>query len=103
MSDLEDALVFQIRVSGLPEPDREYRFAPPRRFRADLAYPERRILIECEGGQFTRGRHVRPMSYANDCDKYNLAQLMGYKVLRFTRSMIDEGDALTTIKTALER
>ena len=98
MSQLEDLLAQHMQYAGLPTPEREYRFAPPRRYRADFAYPEQKILIEVEGGTWTNGAHVRGGHYQSDCEKYNLATLKGYRVLRFTSNMIKDGTALQTIE-----
>lgn len=54
----------------------------PRRFAADFALCEHKILYEIEGGIFTNGRHVRPMGFMGDCEKYNLATSLGYQVYR---------------------
>ena len=101
MSDLEELLFQHIKLVGLPEPEREYRFAPPRRFRADFAYPERKLLIEVEGGVWTRGRHTRGAGYTSDAEKYNLATVKGWRVLRFTGDMIKNGSAIDTIEKVL--
>ena len=101
MSDLEQTLLYLLRVNGLPEPEREYRFAPPRRWRSDFAYPERKLLIEVEGGMWTKSRHRTGTGYTADCEKYNHATLAGWRVLRFTSSMIEDGSAIETIKEAL--
>jgi very-short-patch-repair endonuclease len=101
LSDLEDLLAQQMKFAGLPEPEREYRFAPPRRYRADFAYPDKMILIEVEGGVWTNGAHVRGKHYTSDCSKYNLAATMGFRVLRFTGEMIKSGLALRTIEEVL--
>lgn len=84
------ALLAQIRAYNLPTPVREFPFALPRKFRADLAYPGRRILIEVEGGG-PRGHHSGKEGYESDCEKYNTASLLGYTVLRFTGPMIERG------------
>ena len=42
-------------AAGGPERQREYRFAPPRRWREDFAWPQARLLIEIEGGLRKRG------------------------------------------------
>jgi very-short-patch-repair endonuclease len=63
---------------------REYRFAPPRMWRFDVAIPERKIAIELEGGIWTNGRHSRGSGMVGDCDKYNTASLHGWRVYRFT-------------------
>lgn len=101
MSDLEDLLFQHIKLVGLPTPEREYRFAPPRRFRADFAYPERKLLIEVEGGVWTRGRHTRGTGYSADVEKYNLATINGWRLLRFTGDMIKTGEAINTIEKVL--
>ena len=101
MSGLEDELAAHITYAELPPPEREYRFAPPRKYRADFAWPDRRLLVEVEGGTYSRGRHVRPEGYAKDCEKYNLAALQGWRVLRFTGGMVRDGSALAAIEEAL--
>jgi len=101
MSDLEELLFQHIKLVGLPLPEREYRFAPPRRFRADFAYPDKKLLIEVEGGVWVRGAHTRGGHYNSDCEKYNLATLKGFRVLRFTSNMIKDGSAINTIEKVL--
>jgi hypothetical protein len=62
----------------------EYAFAPKRKFRADWALPEHKILIEYEGIMSAKSRHSSVMGYSKDCQKYNLAAILGYRVLRYT-------------------
>ena len=62
----------------------EYKFVTDRRFRFDLAIPEHKIAVEFEGGVYTRGRHTRSRGYINDCKKYNLAVMHGWRLLRYT-------------------
>ena len=68
---------------GLPAPEREYRFGPERRWRFDFAWPSLRIAVEIEGGVWIRGRHVRPVGYLGDLEKYNRAVVLGWRVLRY--------------------
>ncbi len=68
----------------------EYRFHPTRRWRIDYAWPSRKIGIEYEGGTWSGGRHIRGKYYSNDCEKYNHAQLLGWKIYRFTADMIKD-------------
>ena len=98
MSKIEDELLFDLLAIGMPEPVREYRFAPPRKFRADFAYPDKMILIECEGGTWVQGRHNRGGGFEDDCEKYNIAAFRGFLVLRFTADMIHSGVAVNTIE-----
>ncbi len=98
---LELHLLRDIRAVGLPEPVREYPFAAPRKYRADFCYPEHRLLIEVEGGVYSDGRHTRGTGYTEDARKYNLAILLGFRVLRFTGEMVRDGTAVAVIEEAL--
>ena len=80
---------------------REYQFCQ-RKWRADFAFPEHKLLVEIEGGVWTRGRHVRGQGFVNDCEKYNMATLLGWRVLRFVPQWVDDGTALRMIERALE-
>lgn len=62
----------------------EFRFCPTRRFRADYYIPSLNVLVEYEGIYSATSRHTNLSGYALDCEKYNLAQLLGYRVLRYT-------------------
>ena len=85
MSALESHFWMILRSMGLHETFvQEYRFAPPRRFRFDFADVANRIAVECEGGAWNRGRHVRGAGFAKDAEKYNLATSLGWRVLRYT-------------------
>lgn len=90
-----------ISAVGLPPPIREYRFAPPRRWRFDYCWPDRRIALEIEGGTWNGGRHVRGKGYERDCQKYNAATLAGWTVLRVTTPMVRDGRALALLEQAL--
>ena len=85
-SHLEAAFLLACRVEGLPEPEREFCFAVPRRFRADFRFGN--VLVEIEGGEWVHGRHTRGRGFTADCIKYNLAALAGFRLLRFTGEMI---------------
>ena len=50
VSDLEEALDFQIKIAKLPEPEREYRFNVWRKWRFDFAWPKYMIAEEIEEG-----------------------------------------------------
>ena len=101
-STQEAVLAHYMLVSGIPAPTREHKFLPDRRFRFDFAWPERKVAVEVEGGTFVSGRHNRPMSMAKDMEKYNLAAIDGWLVLRVTPHQIKSLDALRWIKAALK-
>jgi len=100
-STLDDTLDEQLHLCGINGYMREHRFDSTRRWRFDFAWIEKMLAVECEGGTFTRGRHTRGAGFEKDCEKYNAAVLAGWRVLRFTASMIDSGDAVEKIKKAL--
>jgi very-short-patch-repair endonuclease len=104
-SKLEAKLWNRLDRAGLPLPTLEYRFAlsEGRQYRADGAYVDAKLLIEVEGGIWVGGRHNRGGGFDDDAEKYNLAALLGWRVLRFTNRMIADGTAIQTITRALER
>ncbi|HXG10564.1 MAG TPA: hypothetical protein VNK04_12450 [Gemmataceae bacterium] len=98
---MTDPLTALLTAAGLPTPVREYRFAPPRFWRFDYAWPAERIALEVEGGIWVRGRHVRGRGYEADLTKYNEATLAGWTVLRVTPAMLADGRALAWLERAL--
>lgn len=69
----------------------EYRFNPERRWRADWALfgktpdgKDVRLIVEYEGLAFGETHHTSSEGYSKDAEKYNSAQALGWKVLRFT-------------------
>lgn len=102
MSALEAMFALHVRACNLPEPAREHRFAAPRRWRFDFAWPEHKIAAECEGGTWAGGRHTRGSGFKADCEKYNTATLLGWRVLRFTSDMVTSGEAVQTMQQFFE-
>lgn len=92
----------QVELVGLEVPVTEFRFAPPRRWRFDLAWEDRRLACEIEGGVFVAGRHSRGQGYENDCEKYAEALIRGWRVLRVTTGMVRDGRALGYIERILK-
>lgn len=101
-SDLERAFAFYLNAAKLPKPVAEYRFAPPRNWRFDFAYPDPMIAIELEGATWTNGRHTRGDGFQKDIEKYNEAAVRGWCVLRFTRADVEMNRAIPMVKRALE-
>lgn len=95
-------LLQQVELARLPVPQTEYRFAPPRRWRFDLAWESLRFACEIEGGVFVAGRHSRGRGYENDCEKYAEALCHGWRVLRVTTDMVRDGRALNYLERLLK-
>lgn len=101
ISDLETSFLFYLKVWGLPEPIIHHRFHPTRRWEFDFAWLDRMIAVEMEGGVYTNGAHVRGKHYESDCEKYNEAQILGWRVYRFTVDMLSDSRAEKVIFAAL--
>ena len=104
---LESALDFQITAAGLADGcERQYPFLPGRRFRADFAWPRRKLIVETDGGIYMRGGrgggHNTGTGYERDRRRDALAMLDGWRVLRVTSSMITDGFALECIERILK-
>jgi hypothetical protein len=78
----------------------EFKFHPDRRWRFDVAWPDRRVAFEIEGGiwlQTKSGRsagHAHPDRFIRDIDKYNTAAALGWRVFRVTPDMIRSAGGL---------
>jgi hypothetical protein len=119
-SQYERELARLIAIEGLITPLEQYRFAleePPApssksgrapQYRFDFAWPDRWLAVEVDGGHFMvrRDKQGRPWPVghhgtSDQLRKDNLAALLGWRVLRFDHSMIRSGEAIQTIKRAL--
>lgn len=81
----------------------EYRFAPPRRWRFDWAWPDKKVALEVDGGAWIGGRHTRGAGFIKDCEKMNAAVLLGWRVLRVTPQQMDSGEAAELVNRLLTR
>ncbi len=100
MSEAEEIFALHCRVNHI-QVEREYRFHPERRWRFDFCIPEKKIAIEIEGGTWASGRHTRGSGFAADCEKYNEAAALGWRVFRFTPDMVKKGQAIILIAKVL--
>jgi len=63
----------------------EYKFCESRRFRADFAILSPfKAIVEYEGIISAKSRHTGIIGYSNDCEKYNIASMDGWIILRYT-------------------
>ena len=97
----ENIVKAYFRECGLPTPDFEYRFAPPRRWRFDVSWPLLGLALECEGGVWTGGRHTRGTGFVKDMEKYNEAARLGWTVIRCQPKNLCTMDTVRLIEDCL--
>jgi very-short-patch-repair endonuclease len=101
-SKLEETLARQLAESpDIPAPVREVRFLDSRRWRFDFAWPDVKLACEVEGGVYSGGRHTSGAGFEKDCEKYNTALVLGWRVLRVTAKHVRDFLALEWIEQAL--
>lgn len=73
----------------------EFEFCAGRRWRFDWASQKLKLAIEIEGIVYggKGGRHQRAGGLEGDCEKYNAAIALGWRVLRFTPDMVNRDPA----------
>lgn len=76
------------------EPEREFVFAAPRKWKFDFAFTDQKIAVEVEGGTWKQGRHNRGGGYESDCRKYSHAAILGWRIIRVTTEMVLSGEAV---------
>lgn len=79
----------------------EYRFALPRLYRFDFAWPGLLIAVELEGGIWNGGRHTQARGFIEDARKYNLAAEMGWTLLRYPGTLVNSGEAVAQTEQML--
>ena len=97
--------LFAIQVRALQVDDgmvSEYKFDQDRKYRFDFAWPTRKVAVEIEGGIWNEGRHTRGAGFRADCSKYNLATIAGWRVLRYTSDMVQDGSAIKQVEEILK-
>ncbi|MGH8875223.1 MAG: endonuclease domain-containing protein, partial [Acidimicrobiia bacterium] len=78
-----ELLAYELLIChGLPEPVRQHPlpWRDTRDGRVDLVYPHARLIIELDGRRW----HTQAEAFEMDRRRDNLAQLAGWRVLRFT-------------------
>jgi len=100
-SALEDLFAFQLDSAGLTGYVREYQAIPGRRFRFDFAWRKERLLVEINGGTYSKGAHSTGTGINRDYEKGNLAVLNGWRVLSFDTKMVKSGAALEVVEQFL--
>ena len=90
------------RAVGIVVPVPELRFAPPRRWRFDFAWPFERVALEVDGGIWSRGRHARGSGIAKEHEKFNAAAARGWRIFRATPQGVSNLALYRLIRLALK-
>lgn len=101
MSAATGLLLWQLEAADAPKPATEHRFHSERKWRFDMAWPERMVAVEVDGGAWIGGRHTSGSGFEADCLKLSHAAALGWRVLRVTPRMVQDGSALTLTLAAL--
>ena len=80
------------------QPEQQYRFHPTRRWRFDYAFPSVKLAVEVDGGQWSPrgGRH----NTDGDREKLNAAAVLGWRILRYSGTMLNAPDTVAAEITA---
>ena len=88
--------------SGLARPTPEYQFLGDRRFMFDYAWVDKRIALEVEGGIFIRGAHGSVGGILRDIEKYDLAAVTGWIVLRVVAEDLLKSRTFEMVRRAIQ-
>ena len=64
--------------------EKEFKFAQGRRYRADFALPEEKVIIEYQGLNSAKSGHSTLLGYTRDTERIKVANDLGYRVLYYT-------------------
>ena len=68
-----------------------------------MAWIYEKLAVEIEGAVYVQGRHTRGAGYEADCEKYSEAACLGWKVIRVTPRMIENGKLFQWLDLLLMR
>ena len=100
--DYKQELELFLYANGFVSVDNEYKYHPTRKWRFDYCIPGLEIAIEYEGLMGAKSRHTTIRGFTNDCEKYNEATILGWKVIRVTVISIENGQAFDQIERLLK-
>ncbi len=69
---------------------KELRFDSVRKFKFDYGHLRLKIAVEMEGGIYTGTGHAKTGRYLKDMEKYNMAALRGWLILRYAYGQEDK-------------
>lgn len=70
----------------------------PDRWRFDFAWPDFGLIVEVDGGVFSRGAHGNPADIIRNMAKRNDAAFAGFAVLAYSTQQVKRGQAIADIE-----
>ena len=103
-NDYKARFLRDLSSAGIPAPQTEHRFHPERKWRLDYAYPDLRIAIEYQGGNFSRGKggHSSVAGLMRDYEKFTEASLLGWTLILIDAASVRSGQAVEWVRRALQ-
>jgi hypothetical protein len=85
------------------QPTPQYAFHPKRKWRYDFAFPLHRLLVDIDGGTYSRGAHARGGGIENDREKDAAAIIARFVVLRVTGKQVRSQRAVAWVEEILSQ
>jgi len=103
-SVLEEMFLEQVRLAGLPLPERQVGLVPGRRYKHDFYWPSARLAVEINGGTWVPGMaHSGGAGLERDYEKAALTALQGVWTLFVSGRQVRSGQALAWLEALLLR
>lgn len=92
-----------LHFAKVPPPVREFFFHPKRKWRADFAWIEQKVMVEYQGIMGTEtASHGSMAGQMRDHEKITEASLLGWTVILINAKTVQNGKALQWVERALE-
>ena len=100
---LEDVFEDSLKEAGIKGYERNVRFVPSRRFKADFWFEKLLLAVEVDGGIFMKNRtgHTSGKGYHSDRVRDQLALSHGITTVRFTTPQVRSGEGVEYLKAYL--
>lgn len=98
MTNIERAFLTwwrRLAPDDTPQPVAQFYYALQigREFHADFAWPDAKLLLECQGGVFTGQAHGSISGILKDNERLNIASRLGWRMMRCTTKDLEEHPA----------
>lgn len=96
--DYEETLAHALMSNtfGLSRFERQYLFAPGRKYRADFFFPDHNLIVEIDGAV-----HRIKARFKADIERDQVIFFLGYRKLRISTAQVRSGEAVQLIERAL--